>query len=87
MRLIFAVSVVALSNFSGPVVAQQSSSEDMSFEDCLLIIRRTSEQLGVSHKKIVETDELRIVRYETSDGSVLVTCSRPDGKMVLTVSN
>lgn len=66
--------------------SQESVSEAMSFDDCLLVIRRTSEQLGVAPINIVETDDVRMVRYETSDGSVLVTCSRPDEKMVFTIS-
>jgi hypothetical protein len=36
---------------------------------------------------VVETNILRIVRFNGSDGgSVLVTCSRPDQKMVITQS-
>ena len=66
--------------------AQESSSQAMSFEQCLQVIQRTATQLGVAPVNIVETTAMRMVRVPTSDGSVLVTCSRPDRKMVMTVS-
>jgi len=66
--------------------AQQSTSKSMSFEDCLKVIRNTATDLGVAPINIVETSEARIVRFPTSDGSVLVTCSKPDRKMVMTIS-
>ena len=36
---------------------------------------------------IVETDTVRMIRIPTVDGSVLVTCSRDDQKMILTKSS
>ena len=64
----------------------KSSSKAMSFADCGKVIQRTAEQLGTTPINIVETTDLRMVRFPTVDASVLVTCSRPDEKMVLTVS-
>ena len=64
-----------------------SRSESMSFNECLRVIQRTAENLGLAPKNIVETKDLRMVRFLTSEGSVLVTCSRPDQKMVITLSN
>lgn len=64
----------------------QSTSASMGFDDCIRLIQRTAGQLGVAPLNISETPDLRIVRFGTSDGSVLVTCSRPDRKMVTTVS-
>ena len=66
--------------------AQQSTSKSMSFEECLQVIQRTATQLGVAPVNITETADMRMVRFSTSDGSVLVTCSRPDRKMIMTVS-
>lgn len=63
-----------------------SSSTEMDFADCLRSIRRTSEELGVAPINIVETDSVRIVRYNAVNGSVLITCSREDARMVVTVS-
>lgn len=64
----------------------QSNSVQMSFDDCVRTIQKTSNQLGVAPKNIVETTDMRMVRFITIDGSVLVTCSRPDQKMVTTLS-
>ena len=64
----------------------QSTSTVMAFEDCIRTIQTTSGQLGVAPRNIVETTDMRMVRFTTSDGSVLVTCSRADRKMVTTVS-
>jgi hypothetical protein len=63
-----------------------SSGRSMPFEQCLQVIRRTASELAVAPVNIVETDILRMVRFCTVDGSVLVSCSRPDEKMVLTRS-
>ena len=59
----------------------------MPFDQCLATIRNVASQLGVAPINIVETNDLRIVRFPTSDGSVLVSCSKPDSKMVMTKSN
>lgn len=67
-------------------LAQESTSKPMPFDQCLLVIQRTTTQLGVAPINIVETTDVRMVRFPTADGSVLVTCSRPDQKMVMTVS-
>lgn len=72
--------------FASQGFAQESTSKSMSFEECLQTIQRTASQLGVAPINIVETTEMRMVRFPTRDGSVLVTCSRPDRKMVMTVS-
>lgn len=58
----------------------------MSFEECLLVIQRTTTELGVAPINVAETTDIRMVRVPKSDGSVLVTCSRPDRKMILTMS-
>ena len=79
--LVIGAALVATTAF-----AQQSTSKPMSFEDCLQVIRNTATQLGVAPVNIVETSGVRMVRFPTADGSVLVTCSRADRKMVMTVS-
>jgi len=65
----------------------KSNSMDMSFEDCLSLIRRTASDLGVAPINIVETEIMRMVRFVASDGTVMVTCSRLDGKAVITKSD
>lgn len=64
--------------------ALESVSRDMSFENCLELIRQYSAQIGVAPTNLVETEILRIVRYPAQDGSVLVTCSKLDEKLTIT---
>lgn len=80
-----AIALGALS-IATNLMAQTSTSKSMSFEDCLKTIRVTASNLGVAPINVVETNDMRMVRFKTSDGSVLVTCSRPDNKMVMTIS-
>ena len=66
-----------------------STSRSMSFEDCLSVIAGTSRSLGVTPISLVDTNVLRMVRYQMNDGSgesVLMTCSRPDRRLVITRS-
>ena len=78
--------VLGLCSFTTAALGQQSTSKAMSFDDCLQVIRNTATQLGVAPVNIAETSDLRMVKFPTADGSVLVTCSKPDRKMVMTVS-
>lgn len=88
MRTVSIVAAVFMAcSAAGPAsAAATSQTKTMSFEECLATIRAVSAQLGVAPINIVETQILRMVRFPTSDGSVLVTCSKPDRKMVLTKS-
>lgn len=64
-------------------------SEERSFEACVATIQATATKLGVAPTNIVETTILRIVRFNTNDGSgksILVTCSGPDKKMIVNES-
>ena len=64
-----------------------TSSKSMTFNECLRQIRAVSQQLAVAPVNIVETTDLRTVRFPTPDDpkyrGVLITCSRPDEKMVI----
>ena len=65
------------------------AKETMDFETCLARIRSVASSLGVAPINIVETNEVRIVRFPTNDGSgksILVTCSRPDRQMLINES-
>ncbi len=84
MRALVA-ALLAIAPFS--CFAQASSqSRSMDFDSCLGVIRKTSTDLGVAPINIVETTDMRIVRFPTADGSVLITCSRSDRSMVVTKS-
>ena len=82
MKVIVKVVLMSVA-FSVSAHAQRSERRPMSFEACLASIRTVAVELRSAPVNIVETNDLRIVRFLTSDGSVLVTCSRPDGAMLL----
>lgn len=63
-----------------------STSSPMAFKTCVLSIDVVAQQVGSRPSVIVDTTLLKMVRFHTSDGSVLVTCSKPDGTRVLTRS-
>lgn len=58
----------------------------MSFADCNDKIRELGGRLGIAPVNIVETNVMRMVRFVTVDGSVLVTCSAADDTMAVTKS-
>jgi hypothetical protein len=58
----------------------------MGFEICLKAISLTASNVGVAPLNIVETSDVRIVRFPTSEGSIMLTCSRPDQRLVVTTS-
>lgn len=64
----------------------ESSSRSMGFEDCLSTIAQVSTDLWIAPNNIVETSGMRVVRFNTTEGSVLVSCSALTDKMVLTKS-
>jgi hypothetical protein len=84
-RLIAAVFVVSLISAQS-ANAQQTTTERMSFEDCQKTITNAASDLGVDPINIVDMNDLRMVRFPITDGSVLVACSRPERTMVVTFS-
>jgi hypothetical protein len=86
MKAIISATLIAVS-FSGIAVAAESKSMDMSFEKCQSVQANTIAQLNVPASNIipvVSTSSLTITRLITADGSVLISCSAPDQKMVIT---
>lgn len=81
-------STIAPAPATGEAVSSVSSdglptmTKSMDFQSCLRTIQSMASEFGVAPTNIVETTEVRIVRFNTSDGSVLVTCSAADRKMV-----
>lgn len=84
MRTVLAIGLLLTSG--SHCLALETQTQSMSFEDCLATIRRVSGQFATAPINIVETDILRVVRFPTTDGSVLVSCSRPDRKLIVTKS-
>lgn len=63
-----------------------TTTRTMGFASCLQVLRETAEELGVAPVNIAETSQLRIVRFNTTEGSVLLTCSAPDRKLIIVES-
>jgi len=78
------VLALALGVSTAAAVEATSRALPLSFNKCLGIIIYVGDQIGVAPINIVETSVTRLVRFDTEDGSVLITCSRPDQKMVIT---
>ncbi|WP_323015481.1 hypothetical protein [Devosia sp.] len=87
MKKLLAASALAVCLSVPAQAAVESQAVSMSFEACLGKIRSTAAQLGQAPINIAETNELRMVKFLTSDGSVMITCSRPDGRMIVTKSD
>ena len=88
MRLAIIICACVLASVIGKAHAgtEVIKTEQMSFEQCNELIRRMAGQLGVAPINVVETSIMRIVRFPTNDGSgesILVTCSKPDRKMIV----
>ncbi len=63
-----------------------STSEPMRFQACVLSIDVVANKVGARPVLIVDTAIMKMVRFPTAEGSLLVTCSKPDGKRILTQS-
>ena len=87
MKVLFAC-VAAATAVAAPSARAQatSTSKPMSFEACLAVIDRVSRDLRIAPIGIVNTKIMRVVRFPTTEGSVLITCSKPDRKMIVTRS-
>ena len=64
----------------------KSISRRMSFDRCLTQIQDMATTLQETPINIMETSQMRMVRWVMVDGSFLITCSKPDNKIVLTKS-
>lgn len=69
--------------------AANSESMTLAFEECIARREAVITQLGISASNIipiVNTSVMTMTKLCTADGSLIVTCSKPDNKMVLTQS-
>lgn len=83
MRLaILAIVLLAAVN----TTVQATISRPVTFEQCQLVIEKSASDLDVDPTSIVETTDVRTVKFTIDDGSVLVTCYRLDRKMLIYTS-
>lgn len=64
-----------------------STSEPMDFRTCVASIDVVANKMGRRPTVIVDTAIMKMVRFHTADGSLLVTCSKPDRKRIFTESS
>ncbi|TRZ62249.1 hypothetical protein DZA28_20800 [Pseudomonas alloputida] len=86
--IIFAAAIMAIP--AAAIAAVESTSTSMSFEKCQAVQANTIAQLNVPPGDIVHivnTSTMTMTRLYVEDGSVIVTCSAPDNKMVITKSS
>lgn len=86
--ILAAIAIAATPAFAS--AAAESSSVSMSFEKCQAAQANTIAQLNVPPSDIVHivnTSAMTMTRVYVADGSVIITCSAPDNKMVITKSS
>lgn len=82
-------AIVLNSVFTPVFAAANSESRIMDFDQCKAVQKEMGSTLSGSQYKvisIVKTNIASVQRFCVNDGSVLVTCSKPDHKMVVTQS-
>lgn len=82
-RLLLGGAVVLVPSAHAAAQDADTRTEAMPFAECLSLIGEISEQFGVKPASILRTKDVRVVRVDGSDGAVIVTCSRPDNKVIL----
>jgi len=79
--------VVALLATGVAPAAADSETRELRFEDCLDVIRKTATENGTTPLPVVSNNDMRMVRIPTADGSLLVTCNRPNQRLTITKSD
>ncbi len=72
------------------IASAESKSISMSFEKCQAVQANTIAELNVPPSDIVHlvnTSVMTMTRVYVADGSVIISCSAPDNKMVITRSS
>lgn len=86
-KIIFMIATIFSSNCI--FAAASSQTLPLSFEECIARREAVINQLGVNPRDIipvVNTNIMTMTKLCTVDGSIIVTCSKPDRKMVVTQS-
>jgi hypothetical protein len=58
-------------------------AEAMPFAECVALVEDVSEELGVSPVSLTRTSDIWTARLDAVDGSLTITCSRPDNRLTL----
>lgn len=89
MKLLARLTTVGLVAASSPAWAAvgESITKPMRYSACLAFISQTAQISGATPVNIIETSSLRVVRIQAQDGSVLLTCDKEKGTMMLVPSS
>lgn len=86
MKKLSILMLALVASASSYAESSQTKSEMMSFEKCKRVIDVTAKDTGLPPIVIADTKDVKMVKFIVSDGDLLVTCSRPDGKMITTLT-
>jgi hypothetical protein len=85
LALVVALGLFA-AGFGAHAEPAASRVATMPFSECLAIIAEVAQEMDVAPVSLVDTGDVRTVRFDASDGVVTVTCRRHDNRMLLTRS-
>ena len=80
-KLITALILVATAATAQAGEIYKKEEKQMSYSECLARIKQLSS--AIPTKVVLYNDLITTVRFQTSEGSLLATCSNPDRKMSL----
>lgn len=78
------IVLALVSNFAHAAVLK-TETHSMSWNACIQSVQKMTQT--VNSRVIVSTDIIAVVRFETREGSILATCSKPDAKLTVTYTN
>lgn len=79
------LTALALAALALPAAAQQTQTTQMAYSDCLTSIAMVSTSVGMTPQGMRNDPGLTVVRFDTEDGQITVTCSREAGTRVLEI--
>ncbi len=64
---------------------EEAQSYLITFEGCLATIDQYAHQIGIAPEVVIETRDVLTVRFSVRGAKVIVTCSRPNNTMTITL--
>lgn len=85
MRSLLVLAALGLFAVGSSARAEPASGRaaPMPFSECLSIIAEVAQEMDAAPVNLVDTSDLRTVRFDADDGAVTVTCNRRDNRMLL----
>lgn len=83
MRFSFVVILVLLTEAAHATSGRETVVQTISFKGCLNAAQALANQIGVKPAVVIDTKWVKMFRITGSDGTILVTCSGKERKMVI----